>query len=618
MRRDLAELSRMPDGYEYTYTDVQGNVRTLIVLSPPDIMAIQRSDGVWSRQYREPSRNNPAPYDEAWYAQYLAINGLPSWFLRREHCFMIMDDFEARVLGLENAPTTTMTPQSNYLEQRYPDPVAYPVPRRNEGYVLSDLDERAAHLSRAFPAINIDGVESAVVVLPSGHIQLRSEGVVGMPTVSELDVEWIESEKVIQASYIVDPNRHPLNDGRRDMYNEAQPVLDAGGLVNPVSIILGVGDWGWLNPAVDMPRALEMGYTSPQEVTEARRQGALPIGIGPNAGPFVTFRPDRELLNPERQPDGEGAWRFLTNGSNDSDAGWAALNLGGNHNLPTRPTAAQVFRLRQWLIMQDRVDITQDINIVWVPGAPQEDDTWSPPGQEDTPRAATTAAPYQPGRSPAPSPALVHDPTNGERGGEHDQTGGRKATYDTVELKGQRITVDRSRCHVGDVEPHKMWCYGSRGWKRWQHAGTMNWRDAKKIAALNKHREQTYQRAGFWPALRQQQREDYSLEQREWLRRFVVEAAGQRPKLGFPELTRQFNERFNVTRGETGIISLFDRLRKEYHDPPATQARKPRGWKQHEDSLRARGQDAGSKRKRSREEDVEEDDDDDEDDEDDE
>lgn len=607
--------------------DVQGNRRTIIVLSPPDIIAVQRSDGCWSRQVRHVNETNPNPYDTDWYSQYLAVSGLPAWFLRPAHLAMTNDDVEADNLGLDNCPSTTIVTRSNYLERMYPDPVAYPVPRSDESYVLSDLEDRYMHLTRAFPAITVEDVQSSVVVLPSGHIQLRSTGAENMPTVSELDVEWIESETVQQGSYRVDPNIHPRTDVRNEE-SEAQRAFDRGALVNPSSTILGIGRLAWLNPREDEPLARSMGYNNPSEVTQARQQGALGIGLGDLAGPQVVFWPDRQYLNPEVQPAEEGAWRFLTVGTVDSDEGWAALNLGGNNNLPAYPTAAQVYRFRQWLFAQERVDITHGVNIIWAPGAEAEDDSWTPPDPEEEQedededeeeREAATNLALPPGTVP-PANLLInfdflpahrqpgatlaaaaararHDPTNGEPGGAHDQTGGPRAMYDTTEDRGRRITIDRSRCHLGDEEPHKLWCYSSRGWRKWQHSATMDWSDSKKIAALNKHREQTHQRAGIWLPLRRQTREDYTYEQRQWLMSLVGAAGGERPAEPLRDLVARFNRHFGTSRAETGILSLIDRLRKEYHESGGVQVKKGRGWKQHEQSLKSLGVGAGSKRK---------------------
>ncbi|KAM0714099.1 hypothetical protein Q7P37_011063 [Cladosporium fusiforme] len=594
LRRDLVELMTLPEGYKWTYIDVQGNSHEIIILSPPDMIAVRRSDGLWERQFRRDSPDEPAPYDEDWYAEYLAISGLPAWFMRPAHRTMLNDDVEPRAIGMDNAPSNHFTFPHDYLEQLYPEEVAYPVPMRGESYVLSDLTNMQGHLARAFPAINVENVQSSVVVLPSGHIQLRSEPA-DMPAIGEEVVEWMASKEVGLASYCLDPLSS-------DPQAEAQAVIAAGGLVNPANQIMGVGTLGWLNPAIDEPHARAMGYNSPDEVTMARQQNALPVGLGENARPFVVFWPAQEFLNPAVQPAEEGAWRFLTTGEADSDEGWAALNIGNSNGLPAHPTAAQVYRLRQWLVARQRVDITHDINIVWAPGAEPEDDTWSPPddsGPAITAQPPTTSAgPDESTTNPPPATTTTgvaaattneHDPTNGQPGGEHDQTGSSKALYDMVVVHGERITVDRSRCHAGHVEPHKLWCYGARGWKIWGHAATMDWNDAKKIAALNKYREQTHQRARFWRPLRDVARLDYTVEQREWLMEWVAEARGQRPVTSMTELTAQFNEHFGTDRGEGGIQSLFDRLRAEWHVFGGLADKPGRGQAQKDASRQSRG-----------------------------
>jgi hypothetical protein len=67
--------------------------------------AVQRADGTWFRTRRLINNQNPVPYSEQWYAEYLHHFGLPTYFLRGMHLAMMNDNLEPSRLGMHNAPS---------------------------------------------------------------------------------------------------------------------------------------------------------------------------------------------------------------------------------------------------------------------------------------------------------------------------------------------------------------------------------------------------------------------------------------------------------------------------------------------------------------------------------
>lgn len=619
------------------FRDENGHERSFVLLTPPDMVAVRHADGTWTRQFRRDGDvDDPPPYTEDWYQEYLRHSGLPCWFLRPSHIMMLEDDAESRLLGLDNQASSTVVPVPGYLDHMYPFPPAYPIPNSGHdgAYTLGNVEQRQPHLARRFPATNVEGMESVIVVLPSGHIQLRRDiNGLDLPTADAMEIEWMEefdgsvagsfTPQRMLASYRWETN-HPQRETHlpravigdlnalplprqtpvaspprrvpRDRTDEVEEAREHGGIVNPSRNIWGLGRLTFLDPTYDHQSAVELGFNTPNEVNNARMRGDLPHGFGTNAGPFVVFWPDRRFRNPIEQPQGHGTWRFLTEGGEDSDEGLAAINFGGSRDLPDHPTAEQIYRLRELFVSEGREDLTAEIDLVWIPGDMDPNQPFMTTATQQqlfemvvvsSPQPATPT-PAGPHALDAPTPpsaqstgGLQHDPTNGQPGGPHDQTGGENANYATRVEGTRRITIDRSRCHVNVVEPHKFWCYGARGWRKWTHAATMNWGDANKVAALNKHREQTHQR-GKWPALRTTAREDYTREQREWVMERVNETQGERPLQQIPDLLREFNRVFGATRSETGMQSLVDRLRKEWHETggQGLATRRGRGWAQ--------------------------------------
>jgi hypothetical protein len=259
------------------------------------------------------------------------------------------------------------------------------------------------------------------------------------------------------------------------------------------------------------------------------------------------------------------------------------------------------------------------IDIVWVPGA-QDDNPGADPvldgnveaADEDViptstkktkkrkaRRASVSAVSSPPaegvaGRDTTPLHPN-HDSTNnhGVPGSMHDQTGDPiRAVYETAWAGGRWNTVDRSRVWLGKEEPHKLWSFSARGFVKWKHADDMDWDDPEWVNRLNKHREQTHQRAKVWAKRRENKREDYNQEENEYIWDLVAAADGNRPAMSVPNITRDFNRRFgsHVMRNETGIQSLIDRLRKMHKEHGRLLPKKVRGWKQQQTSKALRGE----------------------------
>ena len=174
----------------------------------------------------------------------------------------------------------------------------------------------------------------------------------------------------------------------------------------------------------------------------------------------------------------------------------------------------------------------------------------------------------------------------------HDQTGDPgRAVYETAWSGGRYNTVDRSRVWLGQVEPHKFWSFSARGWAKWKHWERMDWNDPAWISSLNKHREQTRQRAKIWGKKRDTPREDYTDAENQYVWDIVAEADGNRPSRPIRDIVREFNARFgsHALRNETGIGSLIDRLRKMYKEHGRLLGKNPRGWKQQQTSKALRG-----------------------------
>jgi hypothetical protein len=637
LRRDLAELSRRPEGYFFTWRASDGRIYGAPLLTPPDLEAVQRADGTWYRTRRQLDPRlkdfSPIPYSEQWYSDYLHYFGLPTYFLREGHVAMIRDDLEGQRLGMMNAPSPQYAtiPRRDYLNFRFSALPHWPMQSRNGTYRINIESEGArANLARHFPALSVTQFPYRAYVLPLGHIQLRSMSEVESSTMlvrAEGKVDWesYEEDETVPSSYHRETTvPHPATRPSEPREALIQDAIDRHAVINPLEDVPGQGRLAFLSPA-DEREARRLGYVNDERaadlhaVIDARIRGELAVGTGPNAGPIVVFWPDEDLLNPCEQPEGPGAWRFLTTNGISSNRGFAAINFGGSHGLPTYPTASQIRRLGQLFIEDGRQDLTSHIDIVWVPGEEDEepgddpvlDGTVETVEEEVSPTVSkkkrrarrvsvsvsNVSSPPAAGaaRRAAVPPHPHHDPTNngGVRGTAHDQTGDpTRAEYETAWAHGRWNTIDRSRVRLGKVDKHKFYCYSSRGWVQWSKWADMDWDDPKCVSDLNKYREQTHQRAKYWQKRRTEPRHDYTDEENQYIMDFVVEAKGNRPKTPLKEIAKEFNKRFpsESPRNDTGIQSLIDRLRVKYHKHDGVlPAKKGRGWKQQELSRQSRG-----------------------------
>ncbi|KAG9591626.1 hypothetical protein KCU77_g8179, partial [Aureobasidium melanogenum] len=124
---------------------------------------------------------------------------------------------------------------------------------------------------------------------------------------------------------------------------------------------------------MDGPAAIAAGFSTPEEVAEARYLGLLPAGL---ASPSVVYEVDRHYLNQMKtQPTPFGHWRFLSDGPG-SVAEQAAVNYGGNididfEHIPA-PSVVQIWEVRQGFVALGRYSsekhyFAQGIELVWIP-----------------------------------------------------------------------------------------------------------------------------------------------------------------------------------------------------------------------------------------------------------
>ena len=620
----------MPEGFSFSWMASDGHNHKAPLLTPPDFEAVQREDGSWYRVPRMAGGSVPSPYSKAWYKEYLRTHGLPEYFLRPRHLAMLLDNEESEHLQVPNVPSPTLAvaPSRDYLQRRYSASPLWPQPG-TKLYRLDSLSDGArAGLVRYHPGLLVKTFTYNVYVFPDAHLELRLPGeALDCQIVYEDDARWarFDDRTSVPSSYHQESTGlHILSHANQASTRDAliQAAVNEHALINPMEDIPGLGELTFLSEGERL-EAQRRGYTSARQVSMARRRGDLAVGTGTNAGPLVVFRPDQAMLNPREQPSGAGAWRFLTSAGETSNAGLAAIQFGGSRGLPAYPSARQIRRLGQLFREAGRTDLTRQIDIVWVPGAvddeiaidpvleevaeseeeEEEEEEEDEKDEEDDEEAdeeslSSTASLREASQMTLPytDDGLIFDPTNnnGVRGGVYDQTG-EWAEYQTTLRHGDRcITIDRSRAWYDTPEPHKLWCYSYRGWRKWPHAHSMDWKDKSKVNALNKHREQTHQRAK-WPRVRGTKRPDYKKEEREFVMDYVKAAEGKRAGIPMEKLREDFHRRFlHRDRNDTGMQSLVDRLRTEYRLHGGLMARRKRGWRQTERSQASRGISRGS------------------------
>ncbi|KAG9513063.1 hypothetical protein KCU93_g10164, partial [Aureobasidium melanogenum] len=125
-------------------------------------------------------------------------------------------------------------------------------------------------------------------------------------------------------------------------------------ILNPTSYPGGLGKYCWLE-ASDSERAKKYNFINP-EAAAVDRMGAEE-GI-PEDFPNVVFVPDKDFLNPAKQPEGEGRWEFLT----DKDQAAAEKLMRGL-------AAADIWYGR----FNGLLDLECSINIVWMPTSEDHD-----------------------------------------------------------------------------------------------------------------------------------------------------------------------------------------------------------------------------------------------------
>lgn len=602
-RRELAGLLAFPEGYEFEHRLGDDDVgRRVVILTPPNQIAVQNGDGTWTRRLRR-STDPPPPYTLQWYMDYLRSCNLPGWFLSFIHIGEQTDGSEALWLGRPNMPIIRPQAPANYLDIRYPHEPMYPRPDiygTGQAYAYDITGAEQRSLARRFPATNVALADLRIFVLPSGHIQVRHRS---KPQASERlaapgEVQWRHRKPTDQlASYEVTlPNgpQHKLGGvlARSASVTELEQFArERGGLVNPDQQPRGVGEWEWLEDGVDDYRAAALGFNTPEEVHAARQNGLLAQGMGPNAGPLVVFYPNHDFWNPEEQPEGDGHFEYLTTEGDGSARAHAMLDFAGqdDHGFANNPapTAQDIWELRQRyqaLIAagHDVDDPTEEHDLVWVPEGANGSPMTSPPptGERQVGNDVGQLDPHS---------GLVHDPLNR---GENDQTGqSGRGIYQTRLLPADRkgnvftrdnpkqYTVDRARAHRGIPEDHKGYVLTNEGnWYKWLHFDTIDWDNAGSVEKLNKWREQAANRYG-WPRKRDEDRETYTQQQRQWL--FDNHVRPQKDStsrsIGFDKMTDAFNLFFGASRNKSGIQSVYSRLCDEFKKYGKMKEKRKRG-----------------------------------------
>lgn len=644
-RRELANLSRFPEGYEVRHQLLGSQMCNFFVLTPPDQVAVQRENGSWYRRSRVEEQDGPAPYSVLWYQTYLMEHGMPQWFMQPEHTHLLQDDTEAQMLGRTNEPYNS-PPPADYLQVRYPSKPELPTPDiygTGQVYAYEMSEEEQLKVARRFPATNAvpatfeaadtdeESPHYRIHVLPSGHIFVQHPQEAGDDdlVMGREAMPWqTASSADVTSSYVLEGSQQ--QESTVPSFAHAATRLahvrlqeNEGGIVNPSEIPQGPGQWEWLTEEDDY-HAQALGFRDQVDVTQAREAGLLAQGISSNDAPAVVWKSDPRYFNPPTPPEGPGRWEYFT----PSARTLAWLNYGGREGFDfadiLRPSATDIWRLRQnyqWRIQEGENidDYTAGgdgdrIDLVWIPGAQRRSpDIDSLLGifegddlAESSPSESSISNVGDSEREDLTGPNIGEiDPISGEthepyNRGENDQTGTHgKAQYQTRilpegEEDAKKITVDRSRCYVNVKEPWKAWLAGKKGqWIRYHGFGDLGWDNKKEVEKLNKWRDQTFNRHE-WP-LKRGPRTDYTEEEQKWLFEYVKAASGNRigrEKLE-PILTN-FNAEFASRPGRTdrslgGLDSEIERLKtmwKELGEYRPSGRKRGENLKQRRDAMR--------------------------------
>ncbi|KAK5128881.1 hypothetical protein LTR85_000214 [Meristemomyces frigidus] len=562
LRRDLAALARFPEGFHFVNRLDNGFQRPVLLLTPPNQVAVQHEDGTWSRQPRQTS-DGPSPVTQELYQEYLDGNNLPNWFLSPEHVASFDDEAEAIRLGTTNV-SPRQPPPPHYLNFRYPVEPQYPLPDAfgdGKPYAYCLSGEEKLKVARLFPATNITTLDYRIYILPTGRIVFRQQPTAATNEMRQGTMVWQEATAFAGlAAYRIESANTPLVVGpatespprRSNEQTEAMEdgVRQDGGLPALGQRPQGLGHWEWLQAGVDDVRARALGFANPEAVELARQEGLLSRGMGPNAGPITVWYPDQNFFNPLVQPGGPGHWAYHTAHFDDSDRAHAILNFGnqaafgfgGNH----APAAREIWQLRQQNQARIRAgeldsDPTEPINLVWIPGELDPDivlDAFGTPESHGSEEAGPREGHHI--DDVDPNCGERHEPYNR---GEHDQTGDGTAQYHTRLINGRR----------------------NGNWQQYPEMGKMNWLIKEAIDKLNRWKEAACKR-NEWPGKRLQSRLTYSDAERAWIFERVKSAGGGNPTCGIPRLTADFNNQFpGSLRTEGGLSSEVQRQRREYH-----------------------------------------------------
>jgi hypothetical protein len=313
-------------------------IHSVTLLTPPDLVAVQRRDGTWYRRARNEETDGPAPYSEAWYLDYLRSNEVPLWFMMVQHNNVLKATDEREDIGSTYTPPPTTTDRG-YLQARYPAPSTWPYAdvldnRCPYEYNLSVL-ERSSVLQH-FPFVNVLPPPYSISVLPSGHIVVREgETTAAADRVDTGDLPFLTNPPNRVSSYVVESAQKKPKKAKTPAIPapiqasalRARLIAAArsnGGIGNPSARPSGHWQLRWLNEATDSARARSIGYDSPAAVLDAREAGALQ-----GAGSDVVFHPNQTYQNADTQPTGRGHFEYLTNDGDGSARALAEINFGG-------------------------------------------------------------------------------------------------------------------------------------------------------------------------------------------------------------------------------------------------------------------------------------------------
>ncbi|KAF2158535.1 hypothetical protein M409DRAFT_61578 [Zasmidium cellare ATCC 36951] len=590
-RRSLADLAGLPEGFEFQHRLDEQHPRAVILLTPPNMVAVCNGNGLWERRLRQ-MQDGPPPYTPEWYRAYLRDSNLPAWFLTTGHIDMLTNDIEAQLLGVADTelPPARQVPAS-YLAVRYPTFPQFPKlvgVGHFQPYQYPLTDHERLCVARQFPATNLLGADTRILILPGAYIQIHYDpSSTGCPVLNSNNLRWSRAA-ASRASYInkkadtvsLSDILSPSVDNRSGL---AAMKSNNGGFVNPSERLSGLGAWEWLDADVDIPAAQVLGFQQPSDVAVAVQRGHLRTGRAEYDAPSVVWQPDMRYFNPDVEPAEPGIWEFLSDAAREK----ARDDLGGQDAFGLAdspdPNAYEIWQIRQYfkLFSADsgsQHDPTAEIDLVWIlagPGEAAEVQVAGPvvAGAQEEPTAPTPQIqPVIPGEVDAShgfdnTTGLAHEPLNH---GENNQTASDgRGSYSTRLINGKKITLDRARAHpiLGASTPqlHRLWTYTNCGkWQRYpETGGKIDWADKVSVEKLNKWRQQSEKR-NQWAPKRVLPREQYTQEQRAWVFGFVEENGGGRPRQGGAELCRQFNEKFGAQRQQKAIEGFVDRMMKEY------------------------------------------------------